>query len=437
MFEFNSGSGFHCHRFPTAATGSLLMGTRNTFVDRSTDIGSAGRPTVRLHAVPDVAPRPPRSALRTVLGRYMVLAVILLGLVLLVDPRGAEVSGRSATQPWRYQREAVNVDGGGPLNAYGRVTIQFTAWVARGAIERLRDVTRLNLLDLLVGSPTARSVGGWRESNGLALQRTTNLAVLALVLVGVLARPSGRGWILSILLLLSLTLVVTRPVTTVRYASAPSVAIPNAVVDLVGRIDPHERLPAEQELATAYWDSFVANPLSRMQTGSPVLSGAPPESKAGALTALRHNITAVNDWAVGRRGWERAFIGSTALAYVLPFSVAIAAFSMVSSSAQALLFLLCLASLVAVPLGIERRRRPLVFRYWLLPLVGTLALLAVSALFAVAAMRLGQAVHRSDEYVGLLLAGSTWPIVLALVARRVIRRRRARPRLRATEGSVS
>jgi hypothetical protein len=41
-------------------------------------------------------------------------------------------------------------------------------------------------------------------------------------------------------------------------------------------------------------------------------------------------------------------------------------------------------------------------------------------------MRLAEALHRSDEYVGLLLAGSTWPVVTAaLLVRRAIRRRRA------------
>ena len=69
--------------------------------------------------------------------------------------------------------------------------------------------------------------------------------------------------------------------------------------------------------------AFVGEPLSRLQTGTTVLATAPPAGKAGVLGMLRARVTAVGDWAVGRRGPERAVIATLALAYVLPFALAL------------------------------------------------------------------------------------------------------------------
>jgi hypothetical protein len=235
-----------------------------------------------------------------------------------------------------------------------------------------------------------------------------------------------------ILMLLALTLLLTKPQTTVQLASAPGTQVPNAMVDLYGRLDPARSqdgmLPADrtqQGLAGDYWQSFVGNPLSRMDTGTGVLTGAEPEHRQGLLDGLQHSITDVNDWAVGRHGWERAFISTSAFAYVLPFSLSVAALAMVATAAQALLFLLCLAALVVIPVAADRRYRPVCFRFWLLPLLGTVAVLAASSFGALLVMRLGQAVHVTDEYVGLMLAGSIWPIALVIALRAVARRRRA------------
>jgi hypothetical protein len=356
---------------------------------------------------------------------------VLLAVVLLLDPHDPE-RATAGERPWRYQRDSVSVEGAGVLNAYSRAAIGVTAWVAKGSIERLRDVNRLNLLDLLVGTPTAGKVGGWREANGLALERSTKLAMLLLVGAGVIARVKGRAWIVMILVLLGLTLLLTKPQTTVGLAGDLGVRVPNAMVGLYGQIDPARSqggaLPADQTqqaLAADYWESFVGNPLSRMQTGTPVLTGAEPDERRGLLDGLRRGVTSVNDWALGKHGWERAFISTSALAYVVPFSLAVAALAMVATAAQAVLFVLCLAALVVIPVGVDRRYRPACFRYWLLPLLGTVAVLALSSFGALLLMRLGQAVHVTDEYIGLLLAGSIWPIA-AVVALRVAARRRRR-----------
>jgi hypothetical protein len=389
-------------------------------------------------------PRQRGAGLRVVLTRYLAVAVILLALVLITDPHDAE-RGTAASQPWRYQQEQVDVQGGGILNIYSRTTIKLTAWIARGSVERVREVNRLNLLDLLVGAPTANHVSDWRAANGLALERSTKLAVILLIIVGVVAKAiPGRTWITVVMLLLALTFVLTKPQTTVALASAPSTAVPNSMVSVFGQLDPasspdpdHPADLVQQELAGQYWQSFVANPLSRMQTGSPVLTDASPGAKPGLLDGLRRSVVEVNDWAVGKRGWERAFISTTALMYVVPFSIVVAVLAMIASSAQAVLFLLLLAALVVVPIAVDRRRRPAVFRYWLLPLLGTIAVLAASSLLALAAMRMGQAIHRTDEYVGLLMAGSSGPALLVLSLRLAARRRRRQAAASTSNGGSS
>jgi hypothetical protein len=394
------------------------------------DGGAPGAATVTLRRLPRIWAGG-RPGLRVVVGRYLVAGIVLLGLVLAIDPHDPERAAPPTATPWLYQREAIAVEGGGLLNGYTRLAVGATAWLAKGSIERVRDVNRLNLLDFLVGAPTARRLGDWRADHGMALEWATRLAVLALALYGMLMRPSGRGWVLAILLVLSAVVLVTKPQTTVRLASWPSTGVPRLTAQAFTQLDPTERpgggqdtAEAGRELAADYWKAFVANPLSRIQTGTGVLTDAEPERKGGVLDALRRNVGAVNGWAVGDRGVERAFISTTALLYVVPFAILSAALAMVASSAQAVLFLLSLAGLVAIPLGVDRRRRPAVFCYWALPLLGSIVVLAVSTLAALIVIRVGAAVHATDEYIGVLLAGSLWPVVAIFALRRHLRRRR-------------
>jgi hypothetical protein len=389
-----------------------------------------GAATVTLRSLPRLWGRG-RPGVRVVVGRYLVMGLVLLGLVLVIDPHDPERAAPPGSTPWQYQRESIQIEGGGLLNGYARAAMGVTAWLAKGSIERVRDVNRLNLLDFLVGAPTARRLGDWRADNGLALEWATRLAVLALALYGMLTRPSGRGWVLAILMVLSAVVLLTKPQTTVRLASGPSTGVPQLTAGLFTQLDPTQRPGATDDageagraLAADYWKAFVANPLSRAQTGTAVLTDAEPERKRGVLDALRRNVSAVNGWAVGDRGAERAFIATTALLYVVPFAIVTASLAMVATSAQAVLFLLSLAGLVAIPLGVDRRRRPAVFCYWALPLLGSVVVLAVATLAALIVMRLGAAVHATDEYLGVLLAGSLWPVVAVLALRRHLRRRR-------------
>jgi hypothetical protein len=401
------------------------VGSRVGFADHATRI----LPAVPLQRGP--------VRFRTLLFRYLAAAFLLLAVVVVLNPSRPDASAPGST-PWDYQHEKLTVEGRGLLNAYARVTVGATAWLARASIERQRDVFRLNLFDFLVGSGSAEAVGGFRAANGPGLEAVTKVAVLGLVLYGVLLRPAKRTWAVALLLVLVATVVITRPYWTVEAAARPGVQIPNAMLAVVDRVAPGAGVeggtagvgPAQRRLLTQYWTSFVAHPLSRIQTGTPVLVSAPPGKKPGVLAGLRKNVSAVNDWALGRHGPERAFIATSALGYVLPFAVVLGMLAMVAACAQTMLFVLCLAGLFALPFAVlGRRQRGALIRYWLLPLLAAVAVLALASVLSFAVMRTADAVHAADEYVGVLLAGSTVPALAAwLLGRRVFRHwRDARP----------
>jgi hypothetical protein len=371
-----------------------------------------------------------RVRFRTLLFRYLAVGFVLLATVVVASP-GAH-DGGADPDPWDYQHEQVDVQGSGALNAYARTAVRATAWLAKSSIERQRDMLRISLLDVLVGAGAARSLGAWRVANADLLEAATKAALLGLIAWGVVRRPAWRHLTVAALLLLAATLVVTRPQTTLEAAARPGTAVPSAMLAVVTRVAPSGPGGAltggeasQRRLLTRFWKSYVGNPLSRMQTGTAVLADAAPGKKAGVLAALRKNVSAVNDWAVGRRGPERAFIATSALGYVLPFAVGLGALAMVAACAQTLLLVLCLAGLFALPLAVAgRRQRRALVRFWLAPLVGSAAVLAGASLLSFVVVRAAETLHASDEYVGLLLAGSTWPVLAALLIGRWLTRRR-------------
>jgi hypothetical protein len=406
-------------------------------VNSTTERRRAGFPAAaaRIWTVP-----PPQRGLGrqagAILFRYLAIAFMLLALLAVANPHGPGDTSGPASRPWDYQRQSIDVEGRGLLNIYSRAAMRGTAWLTRASIERQRDVYRLNLLDFLVGDSTAGRLIAFRSANSTVLEVGTEVLIVALVAYGILLRPSRRTWALALLLLVGGTFLVTKPDATVRAAAAPGVAIPNVMLDVVATAAPSDRIKAGgqpqqvmQSLAGQYWTSFVSHPLSRLQTGSGVLATARPESRSTVLSALRKGISSVNDWAIGRHGPERTFISTSALGYVLPFAVVLGVLAMLATCAQALLFLLCLAGLFVLPFAVEGpQRRGAIVRYWLLPVLGCTVLLALTSLGSFAVMRLAEALHRSDEYIAVLLAGSTWPLVVAvLLVRRAIRRRRLSP----------
>ncbi len=373
-----------------------------------------------------------RAGMATVLVAYLVGAFVLLAVVYALRPH----QGAAPPAPtWDYQRETVALDGGGGLNAYARRLVGSTAWLARASIERQRDVHRLSPLDFLAGEAAARSLAAWRERHRLVLEGMTLVAACALAAWGTLRRRPGRAWLVALLVLLGLTLLVTRPQTATRLAGQAGVAVPNLVLGAGdrggvpgGTVAPAPGGAAQRTIAGRYWTAFVAEPLSRLQTGTTVLATAPPTGKAGVLRFLRGRVTAVGDWAVGRHGLERAVIATLTLLYVLPFALLLVALAMLASCAQALVWLLCLAGPLVVPLAVDPRRRRALLRLWLLPLAASVGLLACSALAALVVVRAAELTHTADAYVGMLLAGSTAPLLVVVVAVRRLVRRRLRPR---------
>jgi hypothetical protein len=393
----------------------------------------------------------PAPGVAMVLAAYLAAAFLVLAAVLAVAPR----RGPAPAAPiWDYQRERVALEGGGALNAYARWAVGATAFLTRGSIERQRDVHRLSPLDFHAGEPAARALAAWRERHRLPLEGATLAAVCALAAWGTLRRRTGRAWLAALLILVGLTVLVTRPQTATALAARAGTAIPNLVTRAAATADPsgsvasaaqtggpgvgagHDRAAGgpgaevvQRTVAGRYWTAFVGEPLSRLQTGTTVLATAPPAAKPGVLGSLRARVTAVGDWTVGRRGPERAVIASLALAYVLPFALALVALAMLASCAQTLVWLLALAAPLVLPLAVDPRRRRAVLRWWLVPLAAALALLAGTALGALVIIRVAELTHAADAYLGMLLAGSTAPLLAAFLALRRLRaRRRSRPR---------
>jgi hypothetical protein len=409
---------------------------------------------------PPARPRPSRTApgTATVLAAYLAAAFVALALAFALRPH----QGPAPPAPtWDYQRETIALEGGGALNAYARWAVRATAAVTRGSIERQRDVHRLSPLDFLAGEPAARALSAWRERHRLPLEGATVAAACALAALGTLRRRPGRAWLVALLVVVGLTVLVTRPQTATSLAAHAGTAIPNLVHRAASTADPGGSVAAagsrasaseagaggaqtggaqtreaaveavQRTIAGRYWTAFVGEPLSRLQTGTTVLATAPPTAKPGVLASLRARVTAVGDWAIGRRGPERAVIATLALAYVLPFAMALVALAMLASCAQALVWLLALAGPLVAPLAVDPRRRRAVLRWWLVPLAAALALLAACALAALVVIRAAELTHAADAYLGMLLAGSTAPVLAAALTLRHLRRRPRPSRPRA------
>ena len=323
-----------------------------------------GRPPARR----PVARRPWPGTV-TVLAAYLTTAFVLLAVVFTLRPHQGPAP---AAPTWDYQRERVELEGGGALNAYARWAVGTTAFLTRGSIERQRDVHRLSPLDFLAGQAAARDLAAWRERHRLPLEGATLAAVCALAAWGTLRRRPGRLWLVALLALVGLTVLVTRPQSATALAARAGTALPNLVQRAAATTDPSPSVATtaapgrpgseavqgtaggartqatrtavggagaeavQRTVAGRYWTAFVGEPLSRLQTGTTVLATAPPEAKPGVLGSLRARVTAVGDWAIGRRGPERAVIATLALVYVLPFALALVALAMLASCAQAL-----------------------------------------------------------------------------------------------------
>src|SRR4030095_8038826 len=100
------------------------MATPRSLLDQQLRSGS--RPTAPLRPL-----RPltrlrggTRVGVRALVLRYMAAAVVLLAIVLVFDPHDTDSATTRSSRPWQYQRESVQVQGRGPLNAYARGAIR-------------------------------------------------------------------------------------------------------------------------------------------------------------------------------------------------------------------------------------------------------------------------------------------------------------------------
>jgi hypothetical protein len=130
--------------------------------------------------------------------------------------------------------------------------------------------------------------------------------------------------------------------------------------------------------------------------------------------------------------------------YVVPFALLLVALAMLAACAQAMVWLLCVTGPLVAPLAVDPRRRRAVLRLWLLPLAASVGLLACSAFGALAVVRAAELTHAADAYLGMLLAGSTAPVLAAVLLVRQVLRRRAqrqgparRPKVIAARGGVA
>jgi hypothetical protein len=348
------------------------------------------------------------------------------------DRKGAKPSGASASAS-KAGAKAASAKATGKSRAGTRAGDGTAAGVATGT-RRAAAATGGSGRSRRSAAGAASDVSGSKDAD------TKALGADALAAPAAWQAPRNL-WVIAVLLLLAGTLAVTKPQTVLVTAGAPGDTIQASSALVLGLADPTRQPtargsePTQRELSARYWIDFVGAPLSRLQTGSRVLADAPPERKSGLLGALTSQIDVVRAWAAGARGLERIVIATFSLLYVLPFALLLWVFAMVAAIAQALLLLLGLAGLAAVPLSIEPRWRGMIRRWWLLPFLGTAALLAVASLASLGALRLAAVIRGADEYIGMLLAGSLLPaLAVALIVRRA--RRGLQTRARAgTPGS--
>jgi hypothetical protein len=192
---------------------------------------------------PPARPSTPRGgpATITVLAAYLAAAFLLLAVVFALRPARGPAP---AAPTWDYQRETVALEGGGALNAYARWAVRATAAVTRGSIERQRDVHRLSPLDFLAGEDAARALAGWRERHRLPLEGATLAAACGLAAWGTLRRRPGRVWLVALLMLIGLTVLVTRPQTATALAGRAGTALPDLVQRAGATADPSPSVAA-------------------------------------------------------------------------------------------------------------------------------------------------------------------------------------------------
>jgi hypothetical protein len=261
-------------------------------------------PLVRL----DHAPGGPVRLARRVLRGYLVGVFVLLALVLLLAPPAQPADG--AERAPAYKVEVVQVDGGG-VNSLVRGGLRGAAWSTAQAIERQHALLAPSPLVSRMLAPLAARWSGWRDTQARPLMLLVIVAVGMLALHGMLTRPTSRSWLLMIALLVVWSVAACYPRHLLHAAELPGQATSRLTVALVGpTVNPKDTgdqpAVAQRQLGDRWWTEYVTDPLSRAQTGSTILTQAPPEQRGSLFATLQQQVRVVRERALGRDGGERA-----------------------------------------------------------------------------------------------------------------------------------
>jgi hypothetical protein len=363
-----------------------------------------------------------RRRMRGLLGRYLAVVGALLGLTVTLAP---DPAGEQAGPPPAHRVEVIQVDGGG-LNTLTRFAMRGTAWTSALAVERQHDLLAPSPLVSRVLTPMAVRFSAWRDANRRQLTTSAITAVTVLLFYGILGRPARRSWAQMVLLLLIWSVLATYPTTALRAVSLPGQATTWLLVELVGRSGEPGAQPAtliQSGLGDQFWTAFVTQPYSRVQTGSAVLAQAPPEGRSGLLGTLREQVAAIGRRAGGGAAAERALTATVAFGSALPFAAAIGTCSVAGWVAQSLLLLLCLTVIALAPvLLLDVRARLLLVRWWLIPLLGGLALAALASAASFGAVWLAVTLAGLGESAARMFTGSAFALACVLLAGRWVHR---------------
>jgi hypothetical protein len=348
--------------------------------------------------------RPPGARQRRLLGRYLAAVTVLLGLTVALAP----VPTTTEPGPPPAHRVEVIQIGGDGLNGLTRTAMRATAWTSALAVDLQHDLLVPSPLVSRVFGPLAVRFSAWRDANRTRLATSVITAVTVLVFYGVLGRPARRSWARMILLLLVWSMLATYPQTVLWAASIPGQGTTSLSAALVDHGDPQDahRAIAQEGLGDGFWTAFVTQPYSRIQTGSAVLAQAPPEQRAGLLGTLGAKVAGIDRRIRGGAALERALTALIALASAVPFAAAIAACSMAAWVAQTLLLLLCLTAIAFVPALLDARARPLLVRWWLIPLISTVGLTALASAASFGVIWLAVSLAHAGESLTRMLSGS-------------------------------
>jgi hypothetical protein len=276
-----------------------------------------------------------------------------------------------------------------------------TAGLVEWSTERVREVYRWNLTAETVGHAAPPDKAGTEDAI---------LPATILIFLGVFAsfmvwfvpakRAVGIGLIIFVL---SAAHLGAHPEAYTKFMAAPSILVPNAAVALVTRADPGRTLGVEpraqnrlKDMADRYFEHYVTFTEHRMGSAGKVLAGP-----------------------------KRIWFGITGLAYVMPFALFLSVLSALTTLVQTLCWILFMISPFAVALAVGDGRAGLrVWQHVVVPLLATLAILAVLGLALPLVLYLATLVHATENEIGLLAVGSLFPVSVVVAIALLIRRRK-------------